>query len=111
MVAPNQLNQEFTVHVPDTEYLDDPHQIVRLAWIRFHHDTLRAHEVMVFADELDIYFLSKVGAAWLSRGTQAEIRTPGPNEKHYLAGGAPSGDWSVLYDLSPRKTMGYCEIS
>src|SRR3712207_8085683 len=30
---------------------DDPHRIERLAWIRFHHETLRAHEVMVFRSE------------------------------------------------------------
>ena len=32
---------------------DDSHRIERLAWIRFHHENLQAHEVMVFADKLD----------------------------------------------------------
>ena len=36
---------------------DDPQRSARLAWIRFRHETLRAHEVMVFADELDIHLL------------------------------------------------------
>src|SRR6266700_1615364 len=48
---------------------DDPHRIERLARIRFHVETLQAHEVMVFADELDIHLLPKVGAAWMPQGT------------------------------------------
>jgi hypothetical protein len=54
---------------------DDPHRTERLARTRFHHDTLQAHEVMVFADELDIHLLPKVGAAWMLHGTQEEIIT------------------------------------
>ena len=49
---------------------DDPHRMERLAWIRFHHETLHAHEVMVCADELAIHLLPKVGAAWMLQGTQ-----------------------------------------
>ena len=85
---------------------DDPHRIERLAWIRFHHDTLRAHEVMVFADERDIHLLPKVGAAWMPQGTQAEIMTPGTNEKHYLAGALHLATGKVLYCLGPRKNNG-----
>jgi len=47
---------------------------------------LQAQEVMVFADELDIHLLPKVGAAWMPKGHQVEVMTPGTNEKHYLAG-------------------------
>src|SRR5262245_24578923 len=65
---------------------DDPHRIERLARIRFQHEHLDRHEVMVFADELDIHLLPKVGAAWMRQGTQDEIMTPGTNEKYYLAG-------------------------
>ena len=38
-------------------------QIARLARIRFQHENLPAHEVTVFADELGIHLLLKVGAA------------------------------------------------
>ena len=85
---------------------DDPQRIERLARIRFHHDHLQAHEVMVFADELDIHLLPKVGAAWMRQGTQAEIRTPGTNEKHYLAGALHLETGKVLYCLGPRKNNG-----
>jgi transposase len=85
---------------------DDPHRIERLARIRFHHDNLHAHEVMVFADELDIHLLPKVGAAWIPQGTQEEIMTPGKNEKHYLAGALHLATGKVLYCLGPRKNNG-----
>ena len=82
---------------------DDPQRTERLARIRFHHETLQAHEIMVFADELDIHLLPKVGAAWMLQGTQEEIMTPGTNEKHYLAGALHLATGKVLYCLGPRK--------
>jgi transposase len=85
---------------------DDPPRIDRLARLRFHHDTLRAHEVMVFADELDIHLLPKVGAAWMWQGTQAEIMTPGTNAKHSLAGALDLATGKVLHCLGPRKNNG-----
>jgi putative transposase len=85
---------------------DDPHRTERLALIRFHHETLQAHEVMVFADALDIHLLPKVGAAWMPQGTQAEVMTPGQNEKHYLAGALHLATGKVLYCLGPRKNNG-----
>lgn len=85
---------------------DDPHRIERLARIRFHHENLQAHEMMVFADELDIPLLPKVGAAWMPQGTQVEIMTPGKNEKHSLAGALHLTTGQVLYCLGPRKHNG-----
>lgn len=85
---------------------DDPQRIDRLARIRFHHEHLQAREMMVFADELDIHLLPKVGAAWMPQGTQAEVMTPGKNEKHYLAGALHLATGKVLYCLGPRKNNG-----
>jgi hypothetical protein len=76
---------------------DDPQRIERLARIRFHHEHLQAHEVMVFADALDIHLMPKVSAAWMPQGTQAEIMTPGKNEKHYLAGALQLATGKMLY--------------
>jgi putative transposase len=61
---------------------------------------------MVFADELDMHLLPKVGAAWMRQGTQAEIRTPGTHDKHYLAGALHLETGKVLYCLGPRKNNG-----
>jgi hypothetical protein len=81
---------------------DAPHRIARLALSRLHHETLRSHEVMVFAADLDIHFLPKVGAAWMPHGTQAEIMTPGTTEKHSLAGALHLATGKVLYCLGPE---------
>ena len=85
---------------------DDSHRIERLARIRFQSEQLQAHEMMVFADELDIHLLPKVGAAWMPQGTQEEVMTPGKNEKYYLAGALHLATGKLLYCLGPRKNNG-----
>jgi hypothetical protein len=76
---------------------NDPQRVERLARIRWHCEHLQAHEVLVFADELDIHLLPQVGVAWLPKGSQEEVMTPGQNEKHYLAG--------ALHSLRARYSM------
>ena len=83
---------------------NDPQRVERLARIRFHAERLQAHEVMVFADELDIHLLPKVGAAWMPKGSQEEVMTPGQNAKHYLAGALNLATGKILHCLGPRKT-------
>jgi len=65
---------------------DDPHRVERLARIRCIFEQLKCCQAMVFADELDIHLLPKVGCAWMPKGTQLEVMTPGQNQKNYLAG-------------------------
>jgi putative transposase len=83
---------------------DDPHRVERLARIRYVFEHLKRCEVMVFADELDIHLLPKVGCAWIPTGTQLEVMTPGQNEKHYLAGALDPTTGTLHYALGPRKT-------
>jgi transposase len=83
---------------------DDPQRVERLAQIRFHAEQLQAHEVMVFADELDIHLLPKVGAAWMPKGSQEEVMTPGKNVKHYLAGALNLATGEIRHCRSERKT-------
>jgi putative transposase len=47
---------------------------------------LPADEVGVFEDEVDINLNPKIGSMWMRRGQQAEVETPGDNQKRYLAG-------------------------
>ena len=44
-----------------------------------------APAALVFADELDIHLLPKVGYQWMPKGEIVEIITPGQNQKRYLA--------------------------
>ena len=66
--------------------ITDPQRVERLARIRFHFERLGTREVMVFADELNIHLLPKVGYAWIPKGARELVMTPGQNAKHYLAG-------------------------
>jgi putative transposase len=43
-------------------------------------------ETAVFEDEVDLNLNPKIGCMWMRRGQQAEVVTPGDNEKSYLAG-------------------------
>jgi transposase len=43
-------------------------------------------ETVVFQDEVDIHLNPKIGSCWMPRGAQAEVVTPGTNEKRHLAG-------------------------
>jgi putative transposase len=83
---------------------DDPHRVDRLARIRFVYERLQLWEAIVFADELDIQLLPKVGSAWTPQGTQVEVMTPGTNEKHYLAGALELATGTLHHCLGPRKT-------
>ena len=85
---------------------DDPHRVERLARIRCVYEQLRLGEALVFADELDIHLLPKVGYAWMPQGTQVEVMTPGTNEKHYLAGALDLATGTLHHCVGPRKTNG-----
>ena len=83
---------------------DDPHRVARLARIRWVFEQLKCCEVMVFADELDIHLLPKVGCAWMPKGSQVEVMTPGQNQKHYLAGALDVATGTLRHCLGARKT-------
>jgi transposase len=85
---------------------DDPQRLERFGLIRFHHDHLGPRERLVFADELDIHLLPKVGAQWVPQGSRHEVMTPGKNEKHYLAGGLELSTGNRHYTLGERKNNG-----
>jgi transposase len=85
---------------------DDPQRVERLARIRFAYEQLQLWEALVFADELDIHLLPKVGYAWMPQGTQVEVMTPGTNEKYYLAGALEPATGALHRCVGPRKTNG-----
>jgi putative transposase len=47
---------------------------------------LPADETAVFQDEVDVHLNPKIGSCWMPRGEQAEVVTPGNNEKVHIAG-------------------------
>jgi transposase len=64
----------------------DPAHAHKLGKIRRLLRELPDCEVAVFQDEVDINTNPKIGSMWMWRGHQAEVVTPGNNEKRYLAG-------------------------
>jgi transposase len=58
----------------------------RLRVLRERLATLPRGHVAVYADEVDVHLNPKIGLDWMGYGQQKEVRTPGQNEKRYLAG-------------------------
>lgn len=83
---------------------DAPDRIEKLARIRQTVETLGKREVMLFADELDIHLLPKVGYQWIPQGETVKLVTPGQNRKHYLAGALELKTGRLVHCLGGRKT-------
>lgn len=64
---------------------DDPHRASLLARIRQHWEQLAPDEALVFADEVDLHLLPKVGSQWTRRGQRVEVVTPGQNQRGHVA--------------------------
>jgi putative transposase len=67
---------------------------------------LGPREALLFADELDLHLLPKVGAQWMPQATQVEVITPGKNERRYLAGALNSNTGRVHHCVWFRKMTG-----
>lgn len=65
--------------------------------------SVRADEVVVYADEVDIHLNPKIGADWMLRGTQKTVLTPGKNEKRYLAGALNAHTGRLTWVEAERK--------
>ncbi|MGA9768575.1 MAG: IS630 family transposase [Blastocatellia bacterium] len=85
---------------------DDPQRIEKLARIRWIFEHISPKQLLLFADELDIHLLAKVGYQWMEKGTQLEVMTPGTNEKNYLAGAIDIATGHLLHCVWFRKTSG-----
>ena len=61
-------------------------RVRRLREIQRLIDNLATGEVVLYLDEVDIHLNPKIGPQWTQAGKQKYVRTPGCNEKRYLAG-------------------------
>jgi len=64
----------------------DPAYDNKLQKIRDLLVTLPENETALFEDEVDVNLNPKIGSCWMQRGQQAEVVTPGNNEKRHVAG-------------------------
>lgn len=84
----------------------DPERVSKLARIRSVCERLGHREVLLFADELDLHLLPKVGAQGMPQASQVEVMTPGKNERRYLAGALDLRTGQVHHCLWFRKMTG-----
>lgn len=82
---------------------DDPQRVERLARMRFHAEQLQARAGMGCADERAIHWLPNVGAAWMPKGSQEEVMTPGTHAQHARAGALNLATGTILHGLGPHK--------
>jgi putative transposase len=82
---------------------DAPHRVARWARMRWVYEPRKCGEAMVGADELAIHLLPTVGWAWMPKGTQVEVMTPGQDHKHSLAGALDLATGTRLHGLGARK--------
>jgi hypothetical protein len=85
---------------------NDPERASKLARIRYVSEPLGRREALLFADELDLHLLPKVGAPWMPRATPVEVMTPGKDERRYLAGALDLRTGPGHYRLWFRKMTG-----
>jgi putative transposase len=64
----------------------DPEHSQKLQQLQRFIGHLPDDETVVFQDEVDVHLNPKIGSCWMVRGEQAEVVTPGNNEKRHLAG-------------------------
>jgi transposase len=79
----------------------DPEYSAKLRAIRRMLKGLGSSETAVFQDEVDVHLNPKIGSQWMEKGKQAEVLTPGNNEKRHLSGAL---DWRTgrLYVSPPH---------
>ena len=82
---------------------DDPARATLLARIRRHWEELGPREALVFADELELHLLPKVGAPWTLRGQRLEIVTPGPDRCCYVAAALDFRTGRLLHRTGAKK--------
>jgi putative transposase len=81
----------------------DPDREAILGRLRALLRDLPDDETAVFQDEADLSLNPGVGCAWMARGRQAPLPTPGDNEKCYLAGSLHWRTGKLFETVGPRR--------
>ena len=76
----------------------------RLNYLQHVLTTLPRREQAFYEDEVDIHLNPKVGLDWMVQGQQKEVKTPGKNQKRYLAGALNVRTGVLIWVEGERKT-------
>ena len=81
----------------------DPRKAQRLQAIEAALAEEDPYTEVFFADEVDVDLNPRIGSAWMRRGEQTAVPTPGQNEKHYIAGALHAHTGRLVWVEHPRK--------
>jgi putative transposase len=81
----------------------DPKRAAILEKLRALLADLPEDETVVFEDEVDVNLNPDLGFMWMRRGEQAEVVTPGDNEKNYLAGSLHWRTGTLIATPGPKR--------
>jgi hypothetical protein len=84
----------------------DPQRVAKLARMRYGFESLRGGTALLFADELDLALLPKVGSQGRPKGEQVEVLPPATNEQRSLAGARDITTGTPQHGVWYRKTTG-----
>jgi len=82
----------------------DPRKSERMRAIRRALRQASATEEVFYVDEADIDLNPRIGPAWMPKGEQMTVPTPGKNRKHYLAGALNARTGAVVWTEYTAKT-------
>jgi transposase len=80
----------------------DPRREEVLARLRRQMAATPGDETWVFMDEVDVNLNPAIGPMWMRRGQQAQVTTPGDNEKRYVAGSQHWRTGQVILTVGER---------
>lgn len=86
-----------------TLHITDPRKTRRMQAIKRALRRASAQDEVFYVDEADIDLNPRIGPAWMPRGVQQAIPTPGQNRKRYVAGALNARTGRVLWVEHPAK--------
>ena len=81
----------------------DPRKAQRLQAIEAALADEDPYTEVFFVDEADVDLNPRIGSAWMRRGEQTAVPTPGQNQKHYIAGALHADTGRVVWVEHERK--------
>jgi putative transposase len=81
----------------------DPEHDAKMREIQRLRATLPSDQVVVYQDEVQIDLNPKIGSQWMLRGCQAEVVTPGDNERRHLAVSMLAGSGRLIVSRPTKR--------
>lgn len=83
--------------------IKDPQKDRKMRAIRRALNQADAEQPVFYVDEADVDLNPRIGSAWMPRGKQTAVPTPGKNQKRYLAGALHSETGQVVWVEGEKK--------